>query len=85
MITHVAIQHTDGRVFSLPKPFRHNHVIKMMVEICELPKPISGEQGFLNHKGRFLNRKDAAINARLSGQLHDTLYDPERLFSEDLW
>ena len=50
------------------------------------------EQGFINHKGEFLNRKDALAHARDCGQLnsHNQWYRkdnkvPDELYSEDLY
>jgi hypothetical protein len=41
-----------------------------------------GEQGFVDHGGRFLSRADAASHALASGQIAE----PKReLFSEDVW
>ena len=85
MITHVAIKHhVDGRLFSLPRPFRHHHVIRMMVDVCGEKPPIIGEQGFLTDQGEFVNRKEAAEIAFTCGQC-DVLASPPSLFSEDLW
>lgn len=84
MITHVAIKQVDGRVFSLPRPYRHHHVIKVMVDVCSEEPPIIGEQGFLDSTGAFLNRIEAAEVAFCHGQ-YEELDSPPRLFSEDLW
>lgn len=63
MITHVAIKDRYGKIWSLPKPNRHGHVIHKMhvVEGKEVALYLLGEQiqGFLNDKGMFLNRLEA--------------------------
>ena len=84
MIIGVAIKRNDGRVFSLPKPFRHSHVIMMMVRICDFPKPIIDEQGFITHDGIFLERNEAGKYAIECGQIEKLSWPPD-LYSEDLW
>lgn len=84
-ITHVAIK-TD-KVYSLPKPNRHNHVMKMMVDHFNQPKPVKGVQGFLVDGETFVNRQDAFKIVITNGQLNypfETAGD-EELFSEDVW
>lgn len=84
MITHVAIKY-NGKIYSLPKPNRHHHVIRM------IPGGIAGPdiQGFLTDKGVFLDRYDAYNYAVLHGQLKrdegKMSYQGNQLFSEDLW
>ena len=88
MITHVAIEQ-NGEVYSLPRPMRHHHVIKMMVDICGLPTPITGKQGFLDvDQGKyiFVDRRDALDIARGCRQvLHKENIRGSQLFSEDIW
>lgn len=79
-ITHVAIRYA-GKTYSLPKPNRHHHVIRMI-------GGISGPdiQGFLDDSGVFLNRADALEVALRAGQVLDIdNVRAGRLFSEDLW
>lgn len=79
-ITHVAIKY-NGKVYSLPKPNRHHHVIRMI-------GGISGPdtQGFLDSNGNFLDRFEALEVALSAGQVIDTNnIRASRLFSEDLW
>jgi hypothetical protein len=45
---------------------------------------VTGEQGFVDEHGNFLNRVKAGLEAMGSGQL-EKLPRPPRLFSEDLW
>jgi hypothetical protein len=85
MITHVAIRQKDGRIFSLPKPYRHHHVLKMMRNLEEDCTELMGEnQGFLNDKGKYLTRMVGAVYAIEREQIEE-LATPPFLFSEDLW
>ena len=82
-ITHAAIEH-EGKVAALRAPNRHHDVIAM-VESDEMAA--QGTQGFLNERGRFLDRRTAYAVAVLNGQLNRRPggYDGPELFSEDLW
>ena len=84
MINGVAIKHHDGRVFSLPRPFRHSHVIQVMARVCGIKIPITGEQGFITANGRFLEREEAGKYAIRHEQIEKLSWAPE-LYSEDLW
>ncbi len=91
MITHVAIKH-NGKVYSLPKPFRHHHVIHMMVNICGFDYvPGNAVQGFLNEPifdpgcFCFLNREKAYRLVISNDQLKDDNRKIKELYSEDLW
>ncbi len=83
MITHVAIQY-NGNTYSLPKPNRHHHVIRMIGGISGPHK-----EGFLDTEGRFLNRTTAMQVAIAYKQLKrrpgKEFYQGPELFSEDLW
>lgn len=80
----VAIRQGDS-VYTLARPRRHCDVIRYMAEECGLPTPITGEQGFIDSKGRFLDRRMAAQLALANGQVKELKYQPDTLFSEDLW
>lgn len=84
MITHVAILHR-GKLYSLPKPNRHHHVIHMIYEA--IGEPVSGEkQGFLDDLGNFLDRRQALAHAIECNQLlNPDNHHPTELFSEDVW
>jgi hypothetical protein len=82
-IVAAAIRDHDGTVYSVPRPGRHHHVIRLMVEAGR-PKPITGEQGFVLEDGRFVNREEGAQMALASGQIEELHWPPD-LFSEDLW
>ena len=47
-IVGVAIEVTPGRVFALPRPYRHHHVIRVAANLGE-KTPIIGEQGFVTN------------------------------------
>ena len=86
MITGVALKNkASGYVVSLPKPNRHNHVIKKIVDEHDVDKVIGTEwvQGFVTDQGNFLDRKAAAAHAFRHRQIED--HDNDCLFSEDLW
>jgi hypothetical protein len=85
-LTHVAIRFR-GKVYSLPAPNRHHHVIteilKQNPDVCTVD---DNEQGFLDESGTFLNRKQALVSAQLFDQLKPN--EPVRcgmLFSENVW
>lgn len=52
---------------------------------------VSEKQGFINHKGAFLDRKEALAHARECGQLNETTryyqedHNINELYSEDLY
>ena len=91
-LTHVAIRF-QGKVWSLPRPYRHHHIIRMIIyldgqygegELTSVDTSQS-DQGFLDSSGRFLNRKQALVNAELNGQLKNGKIIGGILTSEDLW
>lgn len=79
----------DNAVYQLPKPARHHDIIRYMVEIAGLPKPITGEWGFIDDVEGFVDRITASRLAVEAGQVHEiqvTRLDGYRgLYSEDLW
>lgn len=86
-ITHVALRF-QGKIWSLPQPFRHHHIIRT---ICYLDSNVDhvdahGEdQGFLDASGRYLTRKQAEVSAGLNGQIKGEQLIGSVLTSEDLW
>lgn len=79
-ITGVAMRHRETKeVFSLPKPARHDSLIRALVDQGK-PDFAKGEQGFITEDGRFLDREEAFVHAARFGQLKSRI-----LFSEDLW
>jgi hypothetical protein len=87
MITHVAIRF-NGVIYSLPKPNRHHDVIRLIVDTTDAATVDShgDDQGFLDHTGKYLTRKQALHIAYISGQLReDRPVLHNQLFSENLW
>lgn len=80
-ITHVAIKY-NGMIYSKRAPARHHDVIRAMGGIYG-----PDTQGFLDSKGRFLDRREAYKLAEANGQLKREPggYGGELLYSEDLW
>lgn len=97
MITHVAIRF-QGKVYFLPKPHRHHHVItKILIEtdVSHVDVPLEDE-GFLDDDlglprqidlpGMFLNRRQALMRAELYKQIKDhSKVRAGMLTSEDVW
>lgn len=85
-LTHVACRDTEGRIWSLPRPFRHHHVLRVMHDhgaACAEDNHLS--QGFLDEGGRYLDRKAAHVSAELNGQIRNGRIIGGVLTSEDLW
>lgn len=88
-ITHVAIR-VDGVVWSLPKPFRHHNIVRL---VCDLTgathvdcSETRGDQGFLDANGVYLDRVTALARALALKQVKDENdIRAGMLFSEDLW
>lgn len=82
-VDRAAIIGRDGKIWSVPRPERHHHVIKLMV-LFGYPTPVAGIQGFLLSNGKFVGRKEAAKIAIEAKQIKKLNWPPN-LFSEDLW
>lgn len=84
MINIVAIIY-KGHTYALYKPHRHHDIIALINRMTG-DINIRGEQGFLNDKLKFLNRTEAALLAKVNGQVSkDFKFRGGHLFSEDLW
>ncbi len=91
-LTHVAIRF-QGTVWSLPRPYRHHHIIRMIIYLDGMygdgdithVDANSDDQGFLDESGRYLNRKQALVNAELNEQIKNGKIIGGVLTSEDLW
>lgn len=88
-ITHVAIQF-DDKVWSLPAPNRHHHIISMIALTNGIGINGPDVQGFLDSNGTFLSRRGAMQLAKDNGQLNRRpmpagYYQGNELYSEDLW
>ncbi len=86
-LTHVALRFA-GKVWSLPRPHRHHHVIRL---ICWLDPDVDSvdcaaeDQGFLDAGGRYLTREQAEVSAEANGQIKNGKTIGSVLTSEDLW
>jgi hypothetical protein len=81
-IVAAAIFGSNGVVYTLPPPNRHNHIIVMMgSQVFRQTCP----QGFLTNTGRFVSRKEALAIATVAGQLIRKTSPTDRLFTNDLW
>ena len=86
-ITHVAIRVGDT-IYALPKPNRHHHVIRWMVDAkgFETVESHGDDQGFVDEAGTYLTREQALVSALMNGQVKDpTDIRCGQLFSEDVW
>lgn len=80
----------DNKVISLPEPYRHHHLFRMMKDNPEFPRwnPRTGTpdvQGFITAAGMFVDRFDAYSLFMEYGQKE---YDQDRggmLYSENCW
>ena len=88
MITHVALIF-NGITYSLPKPNRHDHVIRHIVDTTGVKYVDSRgrDQGFLDDTGAYLNRKEALAHALACKQVKDGSLGISlgELYSEDIW
>jgi hypothetical protein len=89
-IVAAAIKHRSGAVYWLPRPARHCHVIRHMVDTTGLPPPVGhcgDTQGFMTSANRFVDRREAAAIAIKAGQVEPSklIHDPPELFSENMW
>lgn len=77
-----------GKLYTLPSPARHHHVIaKMSAAGLKHPVTKGTIQGFLADDGNFYNRKESFVIAVKAGQTTKTIREghKESLCSEDLW
>lgn len=63
---------------------RHHNIIFEMVTKYLIPKPITGDQGFVLEDGTYVDRIEGARISLESGQIKKLQWPP-RLYSEDLW
>lgn len=83
-IEFAAIRDHDGKVYWVERPGRHGDVIRLMVNVGR-PIPINGKQGFVTDRGRFVDRQEACRLALACGQIDKPKFQPNTLFSEDVW
>lgn len=85
-ITHVVVR-KGNLVFALPKPFRHHHVLGLLLE----PENKANVQGFLATDSKdgsteFVDRQEAMRIAKKAKQLLEHVsHKNKELFSEDVW
>ena len=82
-VDRAAIENTR-RVFSLPRPARHEDIFRLM-RAAGFSR-LGCRQGFLLSDGRFVGRSEAARVAFEAGQyLEQPARVPGALMTEDLW
>jgi hypothetical protein len=84
----VAILRTlDSKLFSLPRPARHNHIIDHIIDTNPAVKRVGYgyKQGFITSTGRFVDRAEGYVLARLAGQIVKKHGAANVLYSEDMW
>jgi hypothetical protein len=80
-----AIWH-KGRVYSVPAPGRHHHVILLMDEKYGLGPEAQRHQGFYTSAERFVDRREGLKVAEAANQIiRRTGNADDQLYSEDLW
>lgn len=83
-IAMAAIKEEKGAVFTLPRPYRHHHIIAARSALG-LRTPSTCEQGFVTNTGHFVDREGARVVAELAGQLLPGARRHGQLFTEDVW
>lgn len=76
----------NDRIYSLPAPYRHSDVIRAIKLHNPTMKMFKGDQGFVDHKGFFLTRRqgfDLVIGTEY--YINPTPHISKHLFSEDVW
>lgn len=91
MITAAAIIQNGILFVGEPRKDRHHNLIGRIVKELNI-RPVNGEQGFVDHTGKFYNREDAGQHALECGQvaaghanIQHTFNPRAGLYSEDLW
>ena len=78
-ITHAAVKYND-RVYSLPRPWRHHHVLRLIGGVYG-----QCTQGFLTNHGEFVNRNKAMKIAIDANQVDPDKFIKEELYTEYVW
>lgn len=85
-ITTTAIWPLGGEPFALPRPNRHNDLIRVLAERGFTAGQLGPtRQGFMTSHGRFVDRAEARSLAEAAGQLLRPGLPGDQLYSEDLW
>jgi len=88
-IVRAAMRHR-GKVYDVPAPGRHHHVIRLICSMGEASTsaPVTDDGGFLTSAGRYVDREEAWTIAEAAGQLLERAPTDHRggcLYSEDVW
>lgn len=78
----------QGKVYSLPAPNRHRDLVSHIIQTTSVRNVDvhPDDEGFLDENGRYLNRRQALLNAELNNQII-----PEKsillneLYSDNIW
>lgn len=79
-ITAAAINQ-DGVIYT---GAHHHHIIRT-IATCAGIRPVTGAQGFITNRGRFVDRVEGLAIAREANQIVKKHGCESDLFSEDLW
>ena len=78
-----------GIVYSLPKPYRHHHIIRLLaheIRVRNLKHDYFGTEGFLTSEGKFVNRHEALdIFIAAKQEFIDPYIYSSGLYSENCW
>lgn len=75
----------DGKIWSVPAPGRHHHVIRLMAD-AGLGPEAQRHQGFMTDTGRYVDRREGLKIAEAANQIiRRTGNADDQLYSEDLW
>jgi hypothetical protein len=83
MIKQAAIKDDTGKIWTLPRPARHNGILRYMCDSGINGSFLDG-QGFILDDNSWVDRKQAAEHALATGQCLKLIAPPD-LYSEDLW
>lgn len=77
----------DNFIVSAPPPARHHTLLHGLFNTYGKRGPMvkASDQGFVTSIGRFVGRAEAARLAIAAGQIVQPKFQPNTLFSEDLW
>lgn len=88
LITGVSVKNEFvGKVYWLPEPFRHHHVLRSTA----YKKEVSGkslfpdQQGFIVDNTYHVDRRQGLIIARAAKQLNNRALHSDELYSENVW
>lgn len=82
-IERAALRFPDGTVLSRPRPARHHDLIRIAAKWSVFS--LSFQQGFRTSRGRFTDRRGAAIIAIVARQRFVRPLQGPELFTENLW